>query len=221
MLSQLQLFRESVNLGESLVSYQPNGLTFSPACTDTQLINVGHRLMAVRSYLKWSLGSLLAEMADRRTEDAESWISDFCTAHALDPKDRREMVGVATFYRAATDLPPLSYEHCREAMWGAGGGAPGGLSRALGYLRIAHTDNLTYTQLRRLIRTQQAADTPPEPEQPNLSGYSIIFDFMRYARTQLPSVASYTPERAALILHDLGDALAFIDALRTKANTSE
>lgn len=215
MTNQLDLITESMRLAEpGLVQYGETGLTISPEATDDQLISIGHRLMAVRSYLKWSIGSLLFEMARRRKDD--SWVSSFCVAHNLDPKERREMMGVYEFYKGG-DTPALSYEHHREAMWGVGNNG-GARDRAVAYLRTAQEQGLSYTVLRRTIRLSTTT-TVIEPTQPELADYSIVFDFMRYTRNQLPHLATYTPERARIVLADLGEcSVQFIEQLKAIAN---
>ncbi len=226
--AQLELISETIRLPASgVATFGERGLVFSQARTKADLATVGHALFAARSYMKWALGSLFGEMCALRTSVAgtekdiaadEAWAREFATAHHLDPKEYREMLGVFLFYRGASDLPGLSFEHYREAMWGADDGQPGGIHRAIGYLRIAHAQGMTVTALRRHIRTSQATEIPEE-EQVEIAAYTAVFDFMRFAKRELDNVHDYSSQRAQQILDDLGaGTLSYIDALREIAS---
>jgi hypothetical protein len=166
-------------------------------------------------------------------------VSDFATAHHLDPKERREMLGVVLFYRGASPTPGLSFEHHREAMWGAaeattGGGDEAGaattgargrsaragaspLATACAYLTRAETDQLTVTKLRAEIRSTQRT-TPVEQRDLAFAPYAVVFDFRRFAAREMQTIDKLTPERARLVLADLGsETLAYLDALRSVA----
>ncbi len=57
-----------------------------------------------------------------------------------------------------------------------------------------------------------------EARQTDLALYSAVFEFRRYAKRELGHITSFTPERARLILYDLGDeTILFLDALRALA----
>ena len=232
MTEQLSLVSSTLNLsGGGLVSFTQRGLAITPAVSNDELIAIGNRLFATKSYLNWALGSVFAEMLARRRPATEKnstgvhfdeeWLSGYTLAHHLDPKEKREVLGVFQFYARGGPTPPLSYEHHREAMWGVDDGQPGQLDRAIAYLNRAHQQGLSVTGLRRLIRSENATETP-EPRQMTLAGYSAVFDFMRYAKRELNNVPNYTREQARLILRDLGEStLSFIDALREIANSED
>ncbi len=224
---QLSFPSDVLALPKAVLSFSPRGLVFADDATDAQILAVGHRLLAAKGYISWALGSLFAEMLKRRPSKAGSltdrdmgWVSEFCDAHRLDAKLRRELIGVYLFYQAApVDSPSLDYEYYRECYFGTWGMETGGrLSKALGYLHRALDEGLSVTALRMLIRAEGRTTTPPAEDELNLAAYSAVFDFMRFAKHELPSVASYTPERARLILDDLGsDTIAYIDAVRSIA----
>ncbi len=228
---QLLLVEHSLHLTSKakseLVAFTPRGLAFSSRATDEDVLEIGRRIFAIRGQTKWMLGSLFAEMMKRRPAEAGStqdydvgWAAEFAAAHDLDPKERREMMGVFTFYAPCESTPgPLSYEHHREAMWGVNDGRPQQLTRALAFLTRAASEGLSVTQLRMLIREQGRTTTTPAPDQLDLASYSVVFDFMRYAKRELQAVHTYTPERARMVLHDLGGEafLAYADALRARA----
>lgn len=206
------------------IRYTQRGFAIGELVSDKDLIEAGNRLFAAKSYLNWALGSVFAEMLARKRDRKEhnepgvhfddAWLAQYTEGHALDPKEKRELLGVFQFYARAGDTPPLSYEHHREAMWGAANGQPGELNRAIAYLDRAHKEGLTYTQLRRVIRKEKVTEKP-EPKQAELAHYSAVFDFMRFAKRELDKVSDYTPQQAKLILADLGEpTLSYIDALR-------
>lgn len=234
--AQLGLVTDTLHLptAPGVCRVGPRGLIFAPNATEADLLDVGHSLFAVRSYTKWALGSLFAEMRrkrDERREDAKAgrndiprevakaddggaWSGEFALAHHMDPKEYREVIGVVTFYAGQEHIPGLDFEHYREAMWATDDGQPGGVSRAMGYLRVARERGLKVTEMRRYIRSSSATE-PSEPKQMELAAYGAVFDFMRFAKRELDEVERYTPERAALILSDLGEStLSYIDALR-------
>lgn len=224
---QLTLISETIRLGD--VTFGAHGLEFGPDFNEADLLTVGHRLFATRSYIKWALGSLFAEMIKRRTrkkegienEDAgQEWARDLAQARELDPKEYREVLGVFLFYRGV-ETPGLSFEHHREAMWGVDDGKPEQLSRAVAFLLHAQQHDLTFTQLRRHIRSSYPGEAP-EPRQMELAQYNAVFDFMRFAKRELDDVHTYTPERARMVLADLGEAaLSYIDALRKIAKVPD
>jgi hypothetical protein len=220
--TEFQLAAETLTLRASPhVAFTERGIQFAPTISDKDLLSIGHRLFAVKSYLTWAIGSLFNEMLRRRTDpkgntDAE-WLLSFCESLRIDPKLRREALEVFQFYQAApATAPRLNFEYYREAYWGTCDGKPEQLSRALRYLEAAERDTLSVTELRRLIRSSHAVEQPDET-QSEFEGYGVIFDFRRMASRELSSLASYTSERAALILSDLGDAIAYIDGLRSIA----
>lgn len=226
---QLELLTDTVRLPAIATPYS-GGLIISPDATEADLLNLGARLFALRAWLKWSLGCLLAEMSKKRAHpDARNhpgeydvgWVTEFSTAHCLDPKERRELLGVVTFFGgnsgSASPAPALSYEHHREAMWAADTGEPGAAARAASYLEVAARDGLSVTAMRRHIRSSQRITTP-EPRQPELAGYGVVFDFRRFVARELADLDSITPTRAAAMLADLGlDTLATLNALAAKA----
>lgn len=196
------------------------GLTLT--VSDEQLPIVGSRLMAFRGWVKWGIGSVLGEMIDRTpktkaNEPDHTWANDFADAHDLDPKERREILCVHTFYPPSSRTYDLSYEHYREAMLGVGPTNTDALSHASLYLAAAQSNNWTHTQLRRHIRSTQSTELP-DTTQTEFQGYSSIFDFRRYILAQ--AAQPITPEQAKLILSDLGeDTLDYLDKLRAIAST--
>ena len=225
-LTQFQLASDTLTLAESPhLAFTERGLTFAKSITDAELLTIGHRLFAVRGYLNWAIGSFFSEMLTRRTNEKlttdESWLLEFCETLRIDPKLRRECLEVFQFYsRAPADTPRLSYDHHREAYWGTCDGRPRQLQRAIAHLRAAQNDSLSVSELRRLIRSSSVTEHP-DSTQTEFEGYGVVFEFRRFAARELPNLSSITPERASLLLSDIGDdALAFIDGLRAKAVSS-
>lgn len=196
-------------------------LVFDPGIATDALPAIGGRILAVRGYGKWALGAVLCEMRGRgvanagETGDASGdWATHWADVNGVDPKERREIMGVYTFYPAASRTADLSWEHYREAMLGVCDGKPRALPRALDYLRLAEEQQLSVSGLRRHIRTAQATEQPTA-KQTEIAEYSAVFDFRRYAAREVKQIESYTKERAELVLADIGDeTCAFIDALR-------
>jgi len=188
--------------------------------TDAQLPQVGSKLLSVRGCLKWAIGSVLAEMVTRKPktkagEPDESWANEFADAHDIDPKERREILAIHTFFPAELRTVDLSYEHYKEAMLGVHDNQPKQLQRALAYLQAAHAHAWTHTQLRRHIRSSQAQEKP-DTTQTAFAGYGSVFDFRRYMQQE--AAQPITPDRARLLLADIGeDTLEFIDRLRITA----
>lgn len=187
--------------------------------TDAQLPIVGSKLLSVRGCLKWAIGSVLSEMVTRKTppgkDPDETWANEFAEAHDIDPKERREILALHTFYPPHTRTLDLSYEHYKEAMLGIDDGKPKQLPRALAYLQTAALNHWSHTQLRRHIRSSQSTESP-DTTPPQFQGYGIVFDFRRYIQHE--SAHPITPERARLLLNDIGeDTLQFIDTLRSMA----
>lgn len=126
---QLLLISETIRLPHpGIATFTVQGLTISENATESDLLALGTRLLAVRSWTRWGLGSVFAAMLTKRPHPDASghagefdtgWVSDFADAHRLDHKERRELIGVALFYGGASPTPHLSFEHHREAMWGA------------------------------------------------------------------------------------------------------
>lgn len=223
---QLELLSDTVRL-PSVATITGRGLEISPSATEGDLLNLGARLFALRAWVKWSLGCLFAEMLKKRPHpDARNhpneydtgWVSEFADAHALDPKERREMLGVVTFFGAnASPAPHLSYEHHREAMWAADTGEPGAHTRAAQFLRDAEAHALSVTAMRRRIRSAQRIAIP-EPTQPDLAGYGVVFDFRRFVARSLSDIDSISQARAQAIISDIGqDTLTILHALQLKA----
>jgi hypothetical protein len=340
---QLTLVAETIRLPRpELAAFTDQGLTISPDATEADLIALGSRLFAVRSWTKWGLGSVFAAMLTKRPHPDASghpgeydtgWVSDFADAHHLDPKERRELIGVALFYGGVSPTPGLSFEHHREAMWGAanlgaGGAYPapdssparkghtlsalgaallsvpteslppppashrghnstqpssfssnggtaafiddtstetGGASlaqpsgehataqqahatlspiansqratpapfcasappsapaspnipaqrlSALTYLQTAASSGMSVTQLRAHIRGSQRTERTEQREL-SIAAYGAVFDFHRFATRELATVADCKPERARMILADLGQSsLDYIAALQ-------
>lgn len=225
---QLTFAAEVITLPRpGLATFEPRGLTFAASATDADILAIGSRLMACRGYLTWALGSLFAEMMRRRPSGADtthadhdaSWVGEFCDAHQIDPKLRRELTGVYLFYKSApADAPALSFDHYREAYWGViSKPNGGGIREAMKYLTRAASENLSVSALRALIRRDSATAPSHKPDQLNLADYAPVLDIMRYAARELPRVSTYSPDRARAILADLGEAPAYIDALRARA----
>lgn len=247
---QLDLVEATFRLpSPSVATFTHTGLQIAPGATEADLLALGNCIFAVRSWAKWGLGSVFAEMMRKRPHpDARNhpgeydltWASDFADAHHLDPKERRELLGVFLFYREGSPTPGLSFEHHREAMWGAAnlapegvdmptGGVPpsapsvpsgGATTKAAAYLREAAAESLSVTQLRARIRATQRTtqETPAQTAPLDLASYSAVFDFHRYCARELPNLGRCSPERARVILADLGqEALDYIAALQSKA----
>ena len=212
----------------------PTGLTFREDVTVAELLRVGNSLLSTRGVLNFALGSLFDHLVtcvahkndkhglspDQRLTEAEHYVRTFAATHNLNPKEYREILGVARFYRGV-DLKALggmlTFEHYREAMWGAalkpGAGAP----LAVELLLKASGGGMSISDFRRHIRTTYATETRA-PRQTDLALYSAVFEFRRYAKREIETIDSFTPERARLILADLGEeSLLFIDALRALA----
>jgi hypothetical protein len=343
---QLTLVTETLRLPRpELAAFTEQGLAISPEASESDLIALGSRLFAVRSWTKWGLGSVFAAMLSKRPHPDQAghpgeydtgWVSDFADAHHLDPKERRELIGVALFYGGVSPSPHLSFEHHREAMWAvsnlapSGGNSPaipvndtGGILRksranspsspapvllpapvelhggaqpiaptdfqlspppssgqegahlipgppslatgvalpppdhsthipapthgtfptdtpvhqsppplfadggsqqsasqrasALAYLAEADRRGLTLSQFRAHIRQTQRTQKPEQRELA-LAAYSVVFDFHRFAARELAAIATLKPDRARMILSDLGsESLAFIAELQRLA----
>ncbi len=205
------------------VEFGPRGLEFAPDITPRELTDIGHRLIAIRGYLKWALGSLFAEMIRRRNEcrgrkdmPGETWAAQFAEAHKIDSKEFREVIGVCVFYANAEPFPSLSYEHHREAMWGVDDGQPRQLERAVAYLQEGARNGWGVGQLRRHMRSAGATE-PVEPQQMDLGEYGVVHEAGRWARHQLDALGSYSAERAALVLDDLEPVIQLVDRLRALA----
>lgn len=322
---QLTLITETLRLPRpDIATFTAQGLAISPDASEADLVALGTRLFAVRSWTKWGLGSVFAAMLQKRPhpdthghpgEYDTGWVSDFADSHHLDPKERRELIGVALFYGGSSPTPHLSFEHHREAMWAAsnlqtggdqsaptsslnGGGAHspapnspaptaqsnraptaphtggthlpshppvfqqagggdishphspitgGGISPppvhthggdstpdtlalpslpaesspqralALRYLNDAAAQQMSVSQLRAHIRGAQRT-AKPEQRELSLAAYSAVFDFHRFAARELAAISDLKPERARMILADLGqESLDFISALQRTA----
>jgi hypothetical protein len=152
-------------------------------------------------------------MVTRDPNKDETWAHEFSEAHDIDPKERREMLAIHTFYPPESRSIDLSYEHYKEAMLGIDDGKPDQLKRAVAYLESAVAHHWSHTGLRRHIRSSQATELP-DTTQSEFNGYGAIFDFRRYIQHQ--STTPLTPERARLLLNDIGqETLDFIDRLRS------
>ena len=210
------------------------GFTFREDATTDQLLAFGQSLCVSRAFLKFALGSFFLALVTSLTRtasienrekaftEAEDYARAFAVAHAIDQKEFREIFGVARFYHGAdlSQCGGLGFEHLREAMWGAASKHPGGgmLPAALGYLTLAREREWRYTELRRFIRTRDAV--PAAPRQMELAQYGAVFDFMRFAKRELQEVHNYSPERARIILADLGEStFLYLDALRALAGS--
>lgn len=193
-------------------------LAIPSTLTDAQLPAVGAKLLSVRGCLKWAIGSVLSEMISRKStqkQTDETWATEFAEAHDIDPKERRELLAIHLFYPSDSRTIDLSYEHYKEAMLGIDDGKPNQLKRALAYLQTAALNHWSHTQLRRHIRSSQAQEFP-DTTQTHFQGYGAVFDFRRYIQHE--SQHPITPERARLLLQDIGeDTLSFLDTLRSLA----
>ena len=200
------------------VQFTRNSLVFAAQLADEAIPEIGRRIHLIRGFSKWAMGAVLAEMIRRRDAD-ETWANEFTAAIQMDPKERREILGVHTFFPPPARTINLSYEHYREAMWGVADGKPEALRRALDYLRRARDGDWSLSQLRLTIRREQATEQPDAPTQADLdlARYGAVFTFRAFAAAELPNAATLTPERAQMILSDLGDAPKYIDALRERA----
>ncbi len=239
--TQLELVSETLHLPVAGVRLAERGLVFAGGLSDAELARVGRALFGVRSVTKWALGALFAEMMSRaeakhaREETRRAgggalpdWheqqggvsAGEFAALHQVDPKEFREMVGVWTFFAGVKTIPVGDYEFCREAMWGVDDGQPRQVDRAVDFLRVAHERGWrSVTQLRRHIRSSGGSE-PSEPRQLEMEHYGAVQDFRRWCTQQLAQVQRYTPERARLVLTDLGEStLSYLDALRDIAAT--
>lgn len=212
-----------------------HGLEISQHATAEELILVGNRLLNTRSILNFALGSLFDALVtkravenkhagmspEQRLDEAEHFVREFAAAHNLHPKDYREVIGVARFYRGV-DLASLggglTFEHFREAMWGVALQTPGGgVDAALTMLRKAAGGAMNVSDFRRYIRGSTAT-SPKEGKQTELALYSAVFEFRRWARREKDHLDEYSPERARMVVADLGqETLIFLDALRQRA----
>ena len=83
---QLELLTESIRLpAPALARVTVNGLDIDPTTSEADLMAIGSRLFAVRSWTKWALGSVFAAMMrarphpDQRNHSGEfetGWVSD-------------------------------------------------------------------------------------------------------------------------------------------------
>ena len=223
--TQLALLEDTLSIPGATIARR--NLLIDRATKDEDLPAIGYRLIAVRGFSKWGLGALMGEMIGRAglgegtpndTDLAATQAGHWADCAGIDPKERRELLGVATFYPPRERTRDLSWEHYREAMWGIADGLPNQLGRACDLLDEAVEKAWTVTALRRYIRASQATEQPSDKQQSHLDGYGCVFDFRRYAARELECIATYTPERAALLLADIGDeAIRFIEELRSIA----
>lgn len=206
---------EIVNL--PAVQFTRNGLVFPSQTKDEIIPEVGRRVALIRGFAKWAMGAVFREMIKRR-DNNDTWANDFAQALAMDPKERREVLAVDSFYSLDSRNVPLSFEHYREAMWGTADGKANQHKRAMAFLRMAHENKWSVSQLRLYIR-KASADERDEPLQDDLSlvRYASVFAFRRFAAEELKAMDQMDPDRAALILSDLGEAVEFIEQLKTKA----
>jgi len=171
---QLTLITETLRLPRpDIATVTDQGLVISEDATESDLLALGARLFAVRSWTKWGLGSVFAAMLKKRPhpdfaghpgEYDTGWVSDFADAHRLDPKERRELIGVCLFYGGASPTPHLSFEHHREAMWGA---ASFNASEAGGITPLVSSRHGGASPRSNSAPTPAAFDSPTHPTETN------------------------------------------------------
>lgn len=181
-----------------------------PDAHDDDVIALTQRLLAVSRFSSWALAGALFELLERK---GESWLNVFCTANAIAPKLRRELLGVHTFYSPTHRTHALTYQHYRDAMLIVNDGKPKALQRATHHLAQAEAHGWSVSELRKHTRTATATQQPVE-EQEVFASYQSVHDFARYARHELPTLASWSAERVDLVLADLADGIELIDRLR-------
>lgn len=198
---------------------QDRALHISPDATDSDVLDLTTRLVSVAGYAHWALAAALGELLMRRTRAdgapaAESWLNEFCVAHGLKPKLRRELLAVHTFYPPDARTYDLTYEHYRDAMLIAADGKPRALPRALETLAAAHDARWSVSELRRHARASAAVETPTPPAQASaFDEYHAVEAFARFVHGSLPTLASWQPERIAIVRDELREVREFIDRL--------
>ena len=230
--NQLELLAPAIHAPGIIRGVTPTGLIISEGATQDDLLAIAARCLNQRGFLNFALGSLFERLIDlkahadsnsghspeTRIQEAERFVREFAEVHLMKPREYRELLGVARYYRGGdfSKLGGLTFEHYREAMWAGVGMKPGGdvsLSRAL--LQHASENRLGVSAFRRYIRSLYAKEEK-EGKQMELLSYASVFAFRRFAKAELAVLPSYTRERARIVLEDLGDdSLTYIDALRT------
>lgn len=191
-------------------------LTIDATASDADLINVTLRILAVAEHSQWALSSALHELHKRK---GETWLNEFCASHRINPKLRRELIAVHTFYPPEKRQLGLTYGHYRDAMLAVNDGKPRALERASAHLQRAFDHSWSVSELRKAARAHEAPTARPDaPEQPGLLAYQAVLDMARYAHAELPSMSRYTPARARLVLQDLGETIEFISRLQAIAS---
>lgn len=205
------LLTDTIRLPHAEIS--PRLLVIDTTASDADLMAITRRLMAVAGYAQWALATALDALLTRK---GETWLNDFCITCAIHPKLRRELLAVHAFYPAPKRTLDLSYHHYRDAMLIVNDGKPKALDRALASLTTAHNNGWSVGELRRHARQATATthSTHTVSIQQDFGAYECVHDFARYAHQELPRLATWSAERMALVLADLGDAPALIDQLR-------
>lgn len=199
------------------VHFTPCSLAIPAQLDDEALPAIARRVCLVRGFSRWALGAILCEMVNRR-DGNDQWANDCADMLQLDPKERREVMAVHTFYPSAQRATSLTYEHHREAMWAVNDGQPSPLRRALAFLERAAREHLDVPQLRKAMRQAHTTERQEQQsEAPGITQYNVVFEFRRWCVSQLGSLEAMERTRAELILTDLGEAVAFIDRVRAIA----
>jgi hypothetical protein len=108
----------------------------------------------------------------------------------------------------------LSFAAPVSALAPASPSIPAQRASALAYLAAAAASGMSVTQLRAHIRGSQRTERTEQREL-SIAAYGAVFDFHRFATRELASVSDCKPERARMILADLGQSsLDYIAALQ-------
>lgn len=207
-MEALSLLSQTLNLPHAQIA--PRALSIDPNAADADLSTIAKRLIAVSEYSRWALASALATILKRK---GERWLNEFCSNSGINPKLRRELLAVHAFYPPAQRTIPVTYYHYRDAMLIVSDGKPKPLQRALGCLALASTHHWSVSELRKHARGATATDKAT-PKQDEFVSYRAVHDVARYARHELPSLASWTKERIDVVLDDLSDSIELVDRLR-------
>ncbi len=212
------LLPEVIHLPSS-PTIRDRALIIADSASDQEVLDLAIRLVSVSGFTQWALAAALGELLIRRTasdgpDAAEAFINDFCALHGLKPKLRRELLAVHTFYPPDTRVYDLTYEHYRDAMLIASDGRPKALARATATLARAHDAGWSVSDMRRHARAAAAIETPTPPTQSSaFDDYHAVSAFAAFVHASLPTLASWTPERIALIASELHEAREFLDRL--------
>jgi hypothetical protein len=191
----------------------PRLLTTATTTTEAEVTGIAILSIRIAQESPWILAAALAA---HRSRKGNTQTTEFCEAHGITSKQRRELLFVHDFYPPTSRTHHLSYAHYRDAALIAQP-LPKARTVALAYLTQAAAHSWSVGQLRKAMRAAHA--TPEQPTTTQATGYSVVYDLRRFATKELPGVPRWSPERAKLVLADMGPAAEFIEQIRRIATS--